>query len=55
MADTKEDGPGEATPFWSDEAALLGLLAVDDVGDSPLLAPEEGLFPRCLTSLTERP
>lgn len=54
MADTQEDRPGKATLFWSDEAALLGLLAVDDVGDSPLLAPDEWLFLCCLTSLGER-
>ena len=55
MADTQEDGPGETTPFWSDEAVLLGLLAVDDgVGDNPLLAPDEGLFLCCFTSLAER-
>jgi hypothetical protein len=27
MADTQEDGPGETTPFWSDEAVLLRFLA----------------------------
>jgi len=52
MADT-QDGPGETTPFWSDGAVLLGL-ALDNVGDSPLLAPDEGLFLCCLTSLAER-